>query len=166
MGCLLALLSPFMKFGLPFTRVMLQQLQEQHCLFLPVHGVFLCVQTMVWLPVFGIFNVCTGFDAGSGTQELCTNAVGESALIVDAVRKKICFCTWDSNPCRHCACPFSLMLYQLSCPTPWPEPSPAFCASQSHTWRKMVVFCRLSDTDRVNKVCLDCPNITLVVDRV
>ena len=43
---------------------------------------------MVWLPVFGIFNVCTGFDAGSGTQELCTNAVGESALIVDAVRKK------------------------------------------------------------------------------
>ena len=68
---------------MPFTRVRLQQLQEQHCLFLPVHGVFLCVQTMVWLPVFGIFNVCTGFDAGSGTQELCTNAVGESALIVD-----------------------------------------------------------------------------------
>ena len=59
---------------MPFTRVRLQQLQEQHCLFLPVHGVFLCVQTMVWLPVFGIFNVCTGFDAGS---------VGESALIVD-----------------------------------------------------------------------------------
>ena len=32
--------------------------------------------------------MCTGFDAGSGTQELCTNAVGESALIVDAGRKK------------------------------------------------------------------------------
>ena len=54
-----------------------------------MHVVFLGVQTVVWLPVFGIFNVCTGFDAGNGTQELCTNVVGESALIVDAGRKNL-----------------------------------------------------------------------------
>ena len=37
----------------------LQQPQEQHYPFLPVWAVFLCVQTVVWLPMFGIFNMCT-----------------------------------------------------------------------------------------------------------
>ena len=34
-----------------------QQLQEQRYPFLSVCAVFSCVRTMVWLPVFGIFNV-------------------------------------------------------------------------------------------------------------
>ena len=33
-----------------------------------VHVVFSCVQTMVWLPVFGIFNVRTDVDACDCTR--------------------------------------------------------------------------------------------------
>ena len=33
-------------------------------------AVFLCVQTMVWLPAFGIFNVHVDVDAGDSTQGL------------------------------------------------------------------------------------------------
>ena len=36
-----------------------QQLQEQAYPFLSVRAVFPCVQTIVWLPVFRIFNACT-----------------------------------------------------------------------------------------------------------
>ena len=35
----------------------LQQPQEQRYPFLTLHAVFSCVQTKVWLPVLGIFNV-------------------------------------------------------------------------------------------------------------
>lgn len=35
------------------------QLQEQCYSFLPESAVFFCVQTAVWLPVFGLFNVHT-----------------------------------------------------------------------------------------------------------
>ena len=45
-----------MKFGSPYLGKA-QQLQEQHYPFLLVCVVFLCVQTMLWLPVLGIFNV-------------------------------------------------------------------------------------------------------------
>ena len=41
------------------TWVRLQQLQEQCYPFLPMCAVFLCVQTVLWLPVFGNFNVRT-----------------------------------------------------------------------------------------------------------
>ena len=42
-------------------RVKIKQLQEYP--FLPVCSVFSCVQTMVWVPVFGIFNARTNVDA-------------------------------------------------------------------------------------------------------
>ena len=45
------------------TWVRLQQPQEQCYPFLSVCAVFLCVQTIVWLPVFGIFNVCTDVES-------------------------------------------------------------------------------------------------------
>ena len=40
-----------------------QQPQEQSCPFLSVCVVYSCVQTVVWLPVSGIFNVCTDIEA-------------------------------------------------------------------------------------------------------
>ena len=57
----LVLLCPCGKFESPY-QGKAQQLQEQHYLFLSVCAVFSCVQTMVWLPVFGIFNVRTDAD--------------------------------------------------------------------------------------------------------
>ena len=40
-----------------------QQPQEQCYQFLSVCAVFLCDQTIVWLPVLGFFNLCTDVDA-------------------------------------------------------------------------------------------------------
>ena len=54
---------PCGKFGSPYLG-MEQQPQEQRYPFLSVCVVFWCVQTVVWLPVFGIFNVRTDSDAG------------------------------------------------------------------------------------------------------
>ena len=48
-----------------------QQPQEQRYPFLLVDAVFSCVQTMVWMPVLGIFNERT--DVGAG--ELHTGSV-------------------------------------------------------------------------------------------
>ena len=48
-----------------------QQLREQRYPFLSVCAVFSCVQTMVWLPVFGIFNVRADVDAYDRTRGLC-----------------------------------------------------------------------------------------------
>ena len=42
------------------------QLQEQCYSFLPVSAVFFCVQTIVWISVFGLFNVHTNVDARGG----------------------------------------------------------------------------------------------------
>ena len=44
------------------TWVRLQQPQEQCCPFLPMCAVVLFIQTVVWLPLFGIFNACTDAD--------------------------------------------------------------------------------------------------------
>ena len=41
----------------------LQQPQEQRYPFLTVQAVYSCVKTKVWLPMLGIFNVCTGVNA-------------------------------------------------------------------------------------------------------
>ena len=41
----------------------LQQPQEQRYPFLTVRAVFSCVQTKVWLPVLGVFNVRTDVKA-------------------------------------------------------------------------------------------------------
>ena len=50
--------DPWRKFGLLYLGKA-QQSQEQSDPFLSVCAVFLFVQTMVWLPVFGIVNVHT-----------------------------------------------------------------------------------------------------------
>ena len=42
------------------------------------------VQTMVWLPMFGIFNVCTDVDACD-----CTDTIRECALEADSRRKTL-----------------------------------------------------------------------------
>ena len=58
-----------------------QQLQEQRYPFLPVCAVFSCVQTMVWLPMFGILNVCKDVDACDCTRGLRFKlTVGEKSL--------------------------------------------------------------------------------------
>ena len=62
-------LIPFGNLG-HLTWVRLQQPQEQHCPFVPVRAVVLCVQTMVWLPVFGICNLHTAADACDDAQGL------------------------------------------------------------------------------------------------
>ena len=49
----------------------LQQLQEQCYPFQVGCAVFSCVHTMVWLTVFGIFNMHTHADAGDCTRGLC-----------------------------------------------------------------------------------------------
>ena len=56
-----------------------QQPQEQRCPFLPVCAVFSCVQTMVWLPVFGGLT-CTEMLMHGIAHRHCTNTVAESAL--------------------------------------------------------------------------------------
>ena len=86
-----------------------QQPQEQRYPFLSVCVVFSCVQTMVWLPGFGIFNKHT---------DGCTDIVRESALKVDSGRKIPC-CTRDSNPCQYCIWLFGQTLYQLNYPHPF-----------------------------------------------
>ena len=53
-----------------------QQPQEQQHPFLPVCVVFLCVHTIVWLPVFAIFNVRTDVDACHCTQGLYGHCTG------------------------------------------------------------------------------------------
>ena len=60
---------PCGKFGSPHL-VKAQQPQEQRYPLLSVYAVFPCVQIMVWLPVFGIFNVRTVVDANDCTREL------------------------------------------------------------------------------------------------
>ena len=66
----------------------IQQPQEWHYPFLPVCAVFLCVRTMVWLPVFAIFNMCTDADACDCTWRLYEH------------HKRVCNDRrlWDKNP--------------------------------------------------------------------
>ena len=65
-----------------------QQLQEQNYPFLPVCVVFSFVQTIVWRPVFGIFNVDTDVDAWNCTRGLHGH------------RKRVCTGSrlWEKNP--------------------------------------------------------------------
>ena len=63
------------------TLVRLQQAQEQSYPFLTVPAVFLCVQTRVWLPVLGIFNMHTDVSACDGTRGVyrhCNRVCAES----------------------------------------------------------------------------------------
>ena len=52
------------------TRAEAQEPQEQRYPFLSVRAAFSCVQTMVWLPGFGIFTCVTDVDACDCTQRL------------------------------------------------------------------------------------------------
>ena len=55
-------------------------------------AVFSCVQTVVWLPAFGIFNVCTDVTSKHAIAHGgCTGTVRESALEAD----------WEKNPLLH-----------------------------------------------------------------
>ena len=89
--------GPCGKFGLPYLGKV-QQLQEQHYPFLQMCVIFLCVQTMVWLPMFGTLNVFTDADACDCAQGL----YGHCRRVwtrweVDSGRKIPCH-TGDSNP--------------------------------------------------------------------
>ena len=79
----LYLIVPHGKFGSPYLGKA-QQPQEQRYPFLSGCAAFSCVQTTVWLPVFGVFNVRTDVDACDGTQGGCTDTVRESAPEADS----------------------------------------------------------------------------------
>ena len=65
---------------------MAQQPQKQHFPFLIVCAVFLCVQTMVLLPILGIFNVRTDVEACDCTGGLLIIIV----ISVNSERKSPC----------------------------------------------------------------------------
>ena len=82
-----------------------------------VFYIYISVQTMVWLPVFGIFNVRTAVVAC--TRGLCADTVRESAPEGDPGRKIPCR-TGDSNPRQYCAWLFSTtLLFRPSYPAPY-----------------------------------------------
>ena len=111
---LLVLLVPCGKFELPYLGKA-QQPQEQHYPFLSVSAVFLCVQTMVRLPVFGILK-CTPTLVPAIAHRGWTDTVKESALEVDTRRKIYCH-TWYSNPHQHCTWLFCPMPHLVLRPT-------------------------------------------------
>ena len=95
-----------------------RQPQEQCYPFLSMCAVFSCVQTMVWLPMFGIFNVCTDVTSTHAIAHWgCTGTVRESVLEDDSGRKIPCR-TWDSNPRQYCDWFFNRTLCQPSYPRP------------------------------------------------
>ena len=71
---------------------------------------------MAWLPVFGIF-MCAKMSMQAIAHGGCMDTVREFALEFDS-RRKIPYCTGDSNPCQYRAWLFSQTLYQLSYPCP------------------------------------------------
>ena len=73
----------------------LQQPQEQHYPCLPVCTIRSCVQTMLWLPGFGIFNISISMLHVSAHRH-CMNTVRKAALKVDSGREILC-CNWESN---------------------------------------------------------------------
>ena len=82
------------------------QEQEQHYSFLSVCAVFLCVQTTVWLPVFGTFNVCTEISACECTRGLyrcckrvCTKRwLREKSLAAPGTQTCISVVPWFFSP--------------------------------------------------------------------
>ena len=75
-----------------------QQPREQCYPFLTMNAVFSCVQTMVWLPMFRIFNTFSPQTLMHAiAQGGCTDTVRESALEIDCGRKILCR-TGDPNP--------------------------------------------------------------------
>ena len=81
--------APCGKFGSPY----LGKAQQPHeraahsCQCVYYFHVFLCVKTMVWLPVFEIRNVRIDVEACDCTRGLyCTDTVRQSALEADSAR--------------------------------------------------------------------------------
>ena len=81
----LVLLCPIQKFRSPYLGKA-QQLQEQRYPLLSVFAVFPCVQTTVWLSVFGIFNMRPDVDVCDCTRGLYRHR--KSALEAD----------WEKSP--------------------------------------------------------------------
>ena len=93
------LLVPHGKFGSA------QLMQEQHYPFLLVCVVFSCVQTIVWLPAFWIFNEHTHVEACNCVLGLYGHHKRVFTLKVDSERKIACH-TGDSNLHRYCTLAF------------------------------------------------------------
>ena len=113
-----------------------QQSQEQRYPFLSVRAVFSCVQTMVWLPVFGIFNVRVDVDSCNCTAQRLLESLhwkltlGEKSLAALGSRTRV-----STAP------GFSVgTLYQLNYPRPlkvndekpYPHPQPTFTPLPFH----------------------------------
>ena len=77
------------------------------------------VQTIEWLPVFGIFFclTCAQMQMYAIAHGGCTDTARESTLAADSGTKIPCR-TRDSNPRQYCAWLSSRTLYQLSCSRP------------------------------------------------
>ena len=93
-----------------------QELQEQCYPFLLVSAVFPCVQTMVWLPVFGIFNVHADVDACDCTQGLYGH------------RKRVCTGNWLGKKSLAApgmwTCVSIAPGFSVGCSTSWAIPTP------------------------------------------
>ena len=76
----------FGKFGSPYPGTT-QLPQEQRYPFLPVYTMFSCIQTMVWLSVFGSLNVSTDVDAEAGIAQWLEGRTRDRKVA-------------GSNPCR------------------------------------------------------------------
>ena len=94
-----------------------QQEQEQRYPSLPECAVHLCEQTVVWLPVFGIFSVPTDADVHS----YCTQGLFKhwrTACAESWPGEKILCHTREMNPSQYCAWLSGLTVYLLSYPAP------------------------------------------------
>ena len=80
--------------------VRVQQPQDRRCPFLSVCVVFLCVQTGIWLPVFGVFNVRTDVGACDCTLGLYKHC---KSLHWKVTGRKIPCRTGESKLHQYCA---------------------------------------------------------------
>ena len=95
----------------------LQEIRSPYLATAVMCAVFLSVQTMVWLSVFGIVNVRTDVDAFDCTGG-CTNTERKSTQKVDSGRKIPCR-TRESTRSQYCAWLSCPAFYQLTHCTPF-----------------------------------------------
>ena len=96
------------------TRVRLQQLPEQHYPFLPIRcAVFLCVQTMVWMLAFGIFNMRTDVDASNCAGGLCEHSNTNRVCTENSMC--LFFLVWGSNRLSYTTIFLPLKCFHRSC---------------------------------------------------
>ena len=117
----LGLLSPCGKFRSSFLGKA-QQLQEQRYPFLSVCAVSSCVQTMVWLPVFGSFDLYTDEDACHCTWGLHRHSKRDSR------RKKTLPCIgFKPASVLRLAFQSDTLPTELSCPISFSQSQHWFC---------------------------------------